>query len=132
MRKMVLVARILLGLIFTVFGLNGFFNFIPVPENLPEAVTNFMGAMMATGYMLTLIKATETACGILLLIGRCVPLALTVLAPVVVNILLFHIFVAPGLENLAVPLVILVLGIYLAYAYRSSFAGVLNPNAKPG
>ena len=124
MNKAPLIARVLLGLIFTVFGLNGFFNFIPVPP-MPEAAGSFMGALAATGYMLPLIKATEVVCGVLLLIGRWVPLALVVLAPVVLNIFLFHVFLAPTPDGLLLPIVSLVLGIYLARVYRKSFSGVL-------
>lgn len=129
--KLPLIARLLLGLIFFVFGLNGFLNFLPPPE-LPEAASSFFGAMVNTGYLFALLKATETVCGFLLLIGRYVPLALTVLAPIVVNIVAFHLFLAPAPAAMVVPLVVLVLEIYLAYAYRSSFRGVLQGNAQPG
>lgn len=129
MSKLPLVARILLGLIFFVFGLNGFFNFLPAPE-MPAPAMDFMGALVATGYFLPFLKLVETVCGLLLLVGRFVPLALTVLAPVVVNIVLFHLFMAPS--GIAFGLVALVLGIYLAWCYRSSFRGVLDANASPG
>ncbi len=121
------VARIVLGLIFFVFGLNGFLQFLPMPP--PEGRAGaFMGALFATGYMFPLIKSTEVLAGLLLLSGRFVPLALTLLAPVIVNIVLFHAVLAP--PN---PVVFLVLlsEIYLAYAYRDAFRGVLSPGAKP-
>jgi uncharacterized membrane protein YphA (DoxX/SURF4 family) len=128
MAKLPLIARLLLGLFFTIFGLNGFLNFLPQPEMTGQA-GEFLGALAATGYFFPFLKATETICGVLLLVGRFVPLALTVLAPVVLNILLFHGFLAPS--GIVPGLVALVLGVYLAYAYRESFRGVLDANAKP-
>jgi putative oxidoreductase len=128
--KLPLIARVLLGLIFFVFGLNGFFHFIPTPELLPERIESFMGALEETGYFLPLLSGVETLCGLLLLIGRFVPLALTVLAPVVVNIILFHLFLDP--KGIVVGLVALVLGIYLAWSHRSSFRGVLAAKASSG
>jgi uncharacterized membrane protein YphA (DoxX/SURF4 family) len=127
-RKMPVVARTLLGLIFTVFGLNGFFQFIPQPPS-PDAAQAFAGALAASGYFFPLLKSIEVASGILLLSGRFVPLALTVLAPIVVNIFAFHLFLAPGGMPMAVLLVALELG--LAWAYRDSFRSVLALNAKP-
>lgn len=128
MNKLPLVARILLGAFFFVFGLNGFFHFLPQPE-LPEPATSFMGALAESGYFMVFLKLTETTCGFLLLIGRFVPLALTVLAPVVLNIVLFHLFLAPS--GILPGVVALVLGLYLAWAYRGSFRGVLDPTARP-
>ena len=130
MSKLPLVARLLLGLIFTVFGLNGFLNFLPAPE-LPPAGGDFIGALVASGYLMTLVKLTEVVGGVLLLIGRFVPLALTILAPIVVNIVLFHLFLAPGAAAMVVPTLVLVLELYLAYAYRKSFRGVLDAGAQP-
>ena len=97
---------------------------------MPEAAGNFMGALAATGYFFTFLKIVETLCGLLLLIGRFVPLALCVLAPVVINIVLFHLFLAPG--GILFGLIALILGLYLAWCYRSSFSGVLAANAQPG
>jgi uncharacterized membrane protein YphA (DoxX/SURF4 family) len=126
--KAIVGARILLGLIFFVFGLNGFFHFLPQPPmSGPPAA--FAGALFASGYMFPLLKATEVVTGILLLSGRLVPLALTVLAPVVVNIVAFHLFLAPS--GLPLPLVVVALGVFLAWSYRSAFAGVLDVNAVP-
>lgn len=112
-KKLPLIARILLGLIFFVFGLNGFLNFIPVPPNLPEKQQAFMNGLMATGYFFPFLKGTEVACGFLLLTGAFVPLALVVLAPIILNILLVHIFMSP--EGLPMALVICALEIYLSF-----------------
>jgi len=113
MSKMPLVARLILGLIFFVFGLNGFLNFIPVPPNMPEKLQAFTGGLMASGYFFPLLKGTEVVCGLLLLIGAFVPLALIVLAPIVLNIFLTHLFLAPDGVGLAV--FIGLLEVYLAF-----------------
>jgi uncharacterized membrane protein YphA (DoxX/SURF4 family) len=82
--KIPTAARLLLGLIFTIFGLNGFLHFIPTPPMSGPAGA-FGGAMFATGYLFQLLKGTEVIAGVLLLSNRFVPLALAVLAPVVIN-----------------------------------------------
>lgn len=113
------VARLALGAIFTVFGLNGFLHFIPQPAPAGLAAV-FLGGLGASGYMFPLIKGTEVLAGLLLLSNRFVPLALTVLAPIVLNIVAFHLFLAPA--GLAVPIVVTALGIYLASTERRTFA----------
>jgi putative oxidoreductase len=128
MKYLPTIARILLGLAFTVFGLNFFFHFIPQPPS-PPAAGAFAGAMFATGYIFHLLKVLEVASGLALLSGRFVPLALAVLAPIIVNILFFHAFLAPS--GLLIPLVLLVLELFLAWCYRDAFRPMLNPNAKP-
>ena len=90
MKKLTLVARLLLGLMFFVFGLNGFIHFIPTPP-MSGPSAEFFAGMTATHYMLPLISGTQALSGLLLLIGAFVPLALVMLAPIVLNILLFHI-----------------------------------------
>ena len=112
-------ARLVLGAIFTVFGLNGFLHFLPMPAPTGLAAV-YMGGLAASGYMFPLIKGTEVVAGALLLGNRYVPLALTILAPVVVNILAFHLFLAPS--GLVIPLVAAALGIYLATTQRAIFA----------
>jgi hypothetical protein len=116
-------ARLALGAIFTVFGLNGFLHFLPMPAPSGLAAV-FMGGLGATGYFFPLLKGTEVIAGLLLLSNRFVPLALTVLAPVVVNIVAFHAFLAPS--GMALPLVIVALGVYLAYTERAVFAPLLQ------
>lgn len=88
-----LIARILLGLTFVVFGLNGFLNFIPQPPMAPGTAVNFITALAATHYV-HVVFAIQLVCGILFLVNRFVPLAMTLVAPVIVNILLFHGFMA--------------------------------------
>ncbi len=126
--KAPLVARVFLGLVFTVFGLNGFFSFIPIPPMQEEAGA-FMGALAATGYMFPLIKGTEVVAGLLLLSGRFVPLAITLLAPVTVNILLFHVVLAPAP---GMPLLIIAAQLYLAYAHRDVFRPLLSSQSQSG
>jgi putative oxidoreductase len=121
--KVTHAARILLGLIFFVFGLNGFFHFLPQPP-MSGPPADFIGALFATGYMFPLLKGTEVVGGALLLAGRFVPLSLTVLAPVIVNIVAFHLFLAPS--GLAVPLVVLALEIFLARSYWSAFSSMVR------
>jgi uncharacterized membrane protein YphA (DoxX/SURF4 family) len=127
-RKAPAIARVFLGALFLLFGLNGFLHFLPMPP-APEKAGAFLGALAATGYMFPLIKGTEVVAGLLLLSGRFVPLALTLLAPVVVNIVAYHAVLAP--EGVAFPIVLAAVGLYLAYAYRGAFKGVLDSNAKP-
>jgi len=111
-------ARLALGTIFFVFGLNGFFHFLPQPAPPPPAMA-FAVALVQTGYMFPLIKGTEVLAGLLLLSGRYVPLALLLLAPIVVNILGFHLFLAPA--GLVIPFLVLALGLYLAWTERAIF-----------
>ena len=115
--------RLLLGAIFTVFGLNGFLHFIPQPPPAGLAAV-FVGGLGASGYFFPLLKGTEVLVGLALLSNRFVPLALTVLAPIVVNIVAFHAFLAPS--GVALPLVIVALGVYLAYTERAVFAPLLR------
>ena len=119
--------RILLGLIFFVFGLNGFLQFLPQPP-LPDRAGGFIGALVATGYLLPMIKATEVIAGLFLLTNRLVPLALLLLAPIVVNIFAFHTILTPPNP---VAFVVLLGEIYLAWSYRDIFRHVLVVHAKP-
>jgi uncharacterized membrane protein YphA (DoxX/SURF4 family) len=113
-----LAARILLGLIFFVFGLNGFLQFLPMPQPSPAAGA-FLGALAGTGYMFPLIKGVEVLSGVLLLTNRAVPLALVLLAPIAINIAAYHVFIEPGIGMV---LLIGVLMGYLAYVHREHFA----------
>ena len=105
-------ARLFLGLVFTVFGLNFFLHFIPMPPAPPRAAA-FVGALFASGYLFPLLKTTEVVAGLLLLSNRFVPLALTVLAPIVVNIVGFHLSLAPA--GLPLALAMLAAELFLAW-----------------
>jgi uncharacterized membrane protein YphA (DoxX/SURF4 family) len=124
------IARILMGLMFLVFGLNGFLNFIPQPkEPMAPGAMAFAGALMQTGYMMPLVMGTQLLVGILLLLNIFVPLALALIAPIIVGIVTFHVFLAPS--TLAPGLVILLLDLYLAWAYRKAFAPMLAMRVRP-
>jgi putative oxidoreductase len=125
MRVVRTIARILLGLVFTVFGLNGFLHFIPMAP--PEGVAGqFLSALAATSY-LSFIFAIQLVGGVLLLINRFVPLALTLLGPVLVNILLFHALME--LKGLPVAVLTAVLWLLVFSGVRGAFAGIFAQRA---
>lgn len=113
MIKVQIAARIILGFIFTAAGMAGLLNLAPPPADLPENLKLFTDGLMATKYFFPLLKVTETMCGILLLSGQFVPLALIVLAPIVINIFLTHAFLQPS--GLVVAVIIGLLEAYLAF-----------------
>jgi putative oxidoreductase len=112
------VTRILLGLILLVTGLNKLFWFAPLPPMSP-ALTAFMGALKATGYFLPFLGIVEILAGVLLLVNQFLPLALIIIAPVVLNILAVHTFL--DLRALPLALTLLALELYLAWIYREAF-----------
>src|SRR5689334_4014392 len=116
------IVRILLGLLFLLFGLNGFLNFIPQPKDIPPDIMTVMGALMKAGYM-TVVSGAELLVALMLLTNRFVPLALALLAPIIVGILTFHIAMAPA--TIGPGIVVLVLELYLAWVYRSAFRPML-------
>src|SRR6266850_5228498 len=126
------IARILMGLAFTLFGLNGFLHFIPEPKTpMPEAAAAFAGGLMKSGYMFPLIMGTQLLVGILLLMNRFVPLALLLIMPVLVNIIAFHVFLSPSASATAPGAILMALELYLAWAYRGYYRSVLVARAKP-
>ena len=127
MRHVSTILRYLLGTVFFVFGLNGFLHFLPMPP-IEGPAGAFLGALAASGYMFPLIKGTEVVAGALLLANRYVPLALALLAPVVVNILLFHTVLTP-VSPLAV--LIFLAEIALAWSYRDAFRPMLAARVAP-
>jgi putative oxidoreductase len=119
-----LIVRLLLGLVFVVFGLNGFLHFIPMPPPTGTAA-QFLGALFVSHYLVA-VFLLQLIPGVLLLINRFVPLALTLLGPVIVNILLFHISMNPA--GLPLPLLVTVLWLVTAWSVRSAFAGLFQQN----
>jgi uncharacterized membrane protein YphA (DoxX/SURF4 family) len=125
MRIAVTVARILLGLVFFVFGLNGFLHFMPNPPPTPAAGA-FFGALIGTGYMFGLIFGAQVLGGLLLLVNVAVPFALVLLAPVIVNIIAFHIYLSPVPMQLAIAFIVAALELVLVWYYRANFAPLFS------
>jgi len=121
-----LIARLLLGLIFLVFGLNGFLHFIPMPPPKGLAAQQFGGAIFASHYWVV-IFGLQVIGGLLLLVNRFVPLALVLLGPVIVNIFFFHALMAP--EGLPLAIVVVALWVILAMRYKQYFAGLFVQRA---
>ena len=121
MKMASLVARLLLGVMFVFFGLNGFLNFLsmgPMPSGLAG---QFIGALAQSHYF-WVVAALQVAGGALMLVNRYVPLGLVLLGPVIVNIVLYHVFLNPSGAGLAVLAVILWLIVF--YWHRQYFSGI--------
>jgi putative oxidoreductase len=121
-----LIARLLLGLIFLVFGLNGFLHFIPMPPPKGLAAQQFGGAIFTSHYWVV-IFGIQVIGGVLLLVNRFLPLAIVVLGPVIVNIFFFHVLMAP--EGVPLAIVVVVLWVILAVRYKEYLAGIFVQNA---
>src|SRR5437016_8262598 len=121
MKIVILIARLLLGLIFLVLGLNGFLNFLsmgPMPSGLAG---QFIGALVLSHYF-WVVAALQVAGGALLLVNRYVPLALVLLGPVIVNIVLYHVFLNPS--GIALAVVVVILWFIVFYGHRQYFSGI--------
>ena len=123
MKLAAMISRILLGALFLVFGLNGFFHFIHQPPPTNPLATQFFGAAMASHFAAS-FYAGQVLGGVLLLSGFFVPIALTILAAELYNILAFHLTLEPGI---APALVACALWIVVFLQYRPSFAGIFRP-----
>ncbi len=125
-----IVARVIEGLILFVFGVNGIsrFYFFQPPPPTPE-LGSVMGALGSSVYFFPLLAITYIVTGLFLLSGRFVPLALVVVAPIIINIIFLHLFLAPA--GIIPGLVLLTCNVFLAWRYRSSFRGVLDSRATP-
>ena len=119
----VLASRLVLGLIFMASGVNYFFPFFSEPTEPPRVVA-FVDALKATGYMWPLIRLTEVAGGALMVADRFVPLALLVLAPVVINIVALHVFLSP--QFLPTAVLVAAPELFLAWEYWNSFAPLFS------
>ena len=125
MKYAIIIVRVLLGLMFAVFGSNAFLHFIPMPPLPPGDAGAFVGALINSGYIYV-IGGLQFVGGLCLLIGsRFVPLGLTLLGPVIVNIMLYHIF----LDHIANPIAIVVsiLALFLFWVYRAKFPAIFQP-----
>ena len=127
-RVVTAIVRVLLGVMFLVFGLNGFLNFMPAPKELPPDVITVSTGLMKGGYM-AVVSAMELVVALLLLTNRFVPLALVLLAPIVVGIITFHIAIAPA--TIVPGIVVLVMELYLAWVYRGAFRPMLQAKVSP-
>ena len=126
MKIATIIARVLLGLIFVVFGSNAFLHFLPMPP-LPQGVTGeYLHAFFASGYVYV-IGGLQFIAGLLLLIGRFVPLGLTILGAIIVNIWIFHILMAPEPAGLPPAILVTILELFLVWRYRDAFRGILRP-----
>jgi hypothetical protein len=121
MRIAALIARLLLGLIFVVFGLNGFLHFIPMGPPPTGLAGQFIGALVGSNYF-SVVAALQIAGGALLLINRYVPLGLVLLGPVIVNILLYHLFLNPA--GIGMPVLVTALWFIVFYWHRQAFSGI--------
>ena len=122
------ITRTLLGLGFVVFGLNYFVTFLPMPKDIPQEAIAFIVPFMGAKYM-ALIKSIEVVSGLLLIGNRFVPLALALLAPILVGITWFHAMLEP--KGLPLPVVLLALEIATAWFYRAAFAPMLQARTEP-
>jgi putative oxidoreductase len=117
------IVRVLLGLAFIVFGLNAFLNFIPTPPPPQGLAGDFAKVFMASGYA-KWIGAFQIIGGLLLFIPRFVPLGLTILGGIIVNILIFHATMSP--KEIGPGLVVAALALFLAWQYRGAFASLVG------
>jgi len=124
MKIVVLIVRLLLGLVFAFFGANLLFHFLPTPPIPPGPLKDFDEVMFKTHYI-EVVGFFQLLCGLLLLINRFVPLALAMLAPMLVNILTTHLLVQHG-GIFPVPIVVTLMWFFLFWRLRSSFAGVFE------
>jgi putative oxidoreductase len=115
------IARLLLALIFVFFGLNGFVHFLPMTP--PPGLAGQYAGVLYQSHHIHIVWALQIISGILLLINRYVPLALVILAPIIVNILLFHALMAPS--GLPMAFLVLILWLFVAFRVREAFAGLL-------
>ena len=124
MKIATLIVRTLLGLVFLVFGANGFLRFLPMPELPHDLAGEFLHALFASGYVYA-VSACQVIGGLLLLIGRFVPLGLIIIGPVIVNIVLFHLLLAA--EGLGLAIIIAVFYAFLHWRYWTAFSAVVRP-----
>ena len=126
MRIAMIIVRTLMGLLF-LFASVTFLAGLITPPPMPDGpMKMFNEGLAATGYFFILLKITELVCGILLVIGRFVPLALVILSPIIVNIFFVHLFL--DRTGLPVAIFLVLANIFLAYCYRDAFKALLTPN----
>jgi uncharacterized membrane protein YphA (DoxX/SURF4 family) len=125
MKYVIVIVRVLLGLMFFVFGLNAFLKFMGPPPQMQGQAGAFISALMGSGYMYV-IAVLQVLGGLCLLLGaRFVPLGLTLLGPIIVNIVLFHLFLEP--TGLPMAVVTAALSLFLLWIYRFKFPAIFQP-----
>jgi hypothetical protein len=122
------IARYLLGIAFTVFGLNGFLQFLPM-QPMPDLAMQFFKVLMASHYTVP-IFLIQIVSGLLFLSNQYVPVALTLIGPVIVNILLFHILMAPS--GIVPGVIVAICWFFVFYSVRSAFAGIFQRKVQTG
>jgi putative oxidoreductase len=127
MRIVTLIARVLLGLVFVVFGLNGFLHFIPMGPLPTGLAGQFIGALAQSNYF-SVVAALQILGGLLLFVNRFAALGLVILGPVIVNILLYHLLLHRA--GIGMAIIVTILWFVVFYAYRSRFAGLFAPAAE--
>ena len=128
MKIATIIARSLLGLIFVVFGSNMFLHFIPMPPPAEDPAREFMTALFVSHY-LYVVGALQVVGGLLLFTRRWTPLGLTVVGPLIVNILCFHLLMAPA--GLPMAMVVSLLALFLLWRHRGNFAGLVKAPVGP-
>lgn len=123
MKFVTIITRVLLGLIFLVFGFNGFLHFIHLPQPANPLAVQYLTSLAITGY-LTIIFAFQILGGLLVLSGFFVPLGLTILGPIIANVLLYHACMAPS--GLPLALVCALLEVFLIWRYWGAFAPLVR------
>lgn len=123
MKIAAIIVRVLMGLMFAFASIVVLFNLVPQPE-LTGDIKTFMDGLAVTGYMMTTVKIIELVCAIAFLSGMFVPLANVVIFPINVNILLYHVFLAP--EGLVISILLMLANLFLAYYYRDKYKYILR------
>ena len=125
MKVATIIARVLLGLIFVVFGSNAFLHFLPMPP-LPQGITGeYLHAFFESGYVYV-VGGLQVIGGLLVLIGRFVPLGLTILGAIIVNIWIFHILMAPELGGMLPAVLVTIFEVFLVWQYGAAFRGIFS------
>jgi len=127
--KATIAARIILGIVSFGFGLNGLLNVFPLPPPQGAAAV-FIGGLVDSGYFFPLLFVTYLLTGAALLAGQFVPLALAVLAPIIVNIAVMHFFVPSSGAEIGLAALVTVLEIFLGWSYRVAFRPLLRARHK--
>jgi putative oxidoreductase len=123
MKIAMIIVRTLMGLLFLFASITFLFNLFPIPP-MTGTVKTFNEGLASVGYFFPLLKIVELICGLAFVVGRFVPLATVVIAPIIVQILFFHAFI--DLTGLPVAIFLVLANSFVAYYYRKNYAGLLT------